>query len=334
MAQPSQGKGLMTVPAVGTPATTPGNEGGSPPAPAGNEQPGSGAPPQGTGEPGNPPEPGKGGQEPAGSGSGQQPAPGEGDEPKPAASQEQQPPAPGPGEPRRLTQDEWQAQQAAIKRQLEDEEAVTAAAKLITDAPVKVRDEFDTLAEKLDITIPAELRKPIVDLINDLAQTGTKGAERKWQGQYNELKETLDDTSLAFLGACETAAERQKFADMVRGKDPAVWVKSILDLKTPAIAAKALENASTAQAALLPEGEVRDAFTAKVKGEHDPKKIAQAFHDSLVGVVGPSGEPRVAARGSAGGRPTLAEVTRRRAAGEYKTDAEFLKDQDLALQGT
>jgi hypothetical protein len=322
----------MTSPAVGTPPSTPGNEGGEPqnPAPgAGNEQqPGSGAPPQSAGEPGNPSEPGKGGQEPAGGGAASNP-PGNGDESKPSASQ--QPPA---NEPRRLTPEEWQAEQ---KRQQAEETRnawATRAKEIVTKAPVEIRDKMDDLQEKLDTTIPKELRQDIYDWADDLIKHGTTGAELKYQEQYQDLKETLDDTSLAFLAACETPAERQKFADGVRGKSPDVWVKTILDLKTPAIAAKATEALVTAQAALLPEGEVRDSFTSKIKGESDPKKIAQAFHDTLVGVVGPGGEPRVAARGGGSGRPTLAEVTRRRAAGEYKSDADFLADQNLALQGT
>lgn len=321
----------MTVPAVGTPATTPGNEGGSPPAPAGNEQPGSGAPPQGAGEPGKPPEPGKGGKEPAGSG-GQQNPPVEGGEPKPPASTEQ-PPAPNPDEPRRLTQSEWEQQQQANDRQKLQDDWSTRAKELHTNAPILMRDAIDKLAEELDAKISADLRKPLIDIVTDLVTHGEKGAELKYSDEFKGLKETLDDTSLAFLAACETPAERQKFADGVRGKPPEVWVKTLIDLKSPSIAAKALENATTAQAALLPEGEARDGFTAKVKGEHDPKKIAQAFHDALVGVVGPGGEPRVASRTGSNGRPTLAEVTRRRSANEYKNDKEFLADQDLALQG-
>lgn len=323
----------MVSPAVASPAVTPGSEGNPNPAPAGNEpSPGSGAPPQGAPDKGTPPEPGKGGQEPAGGGDPQTP-PASGDEPKPDASVQPSPTPAGP-EPRRQTQEEWQREQAAIKARLDADAEETAAAELVATAPTTARDLLDTLAEELDVRIPVDLRKPLLELVDSLTTTGTKGAEKKWSGQFKELKDTLDDTSLAFVGAMETAADRNKFADAVRGKEPKDWVKALIDIKTPAIAAKALENAAAAHAALLPEGEVRDGFVAKVKGETDPKKLAQTFHDALLGVVGPAGEPRVTPRPGGTGRPTLAEVTRRRSAGEYKSDAEFLKDQDLALQGT
>lgn len=320
----------MTTPAVGTPAAAPGTNGE--PAP-GAGQPPAGAPPQSAENQGNPAEPGKDGKEPAGGGGPQNP-PGNGEEPNAQSSQAQQPQQPSAQEPRRLTQEEWQAQQADIRRQQEAKDWEEKAGKLVVEAPVQVRDMIDTLAEELDVRIPADLRKPILDLVNELATHGTKGGEIKWKGQHDELQETLKDTSLAFVSAMDDAQMRNKFADAVRGKDPKAWVGALIELKTPAIAAKALADAATAQAALLPEGEVRDGFSAKIKGENDPKKIAQAFHDALLGVVGPAGEPRVAARGGRTGKPTLEEVTRRRSAHEYKTDAEFLADQDLALQGT
>ncbi len=224
------------------------------------------------------------------------------------------PPIPEPAPPatpeeRRLTPQEWQAEQAAAKRQLEAQEQDTKAQELITNAPVSARDLLDTLAEELDVRIPADLRKPLLDLVQDLTTTGIKGGELKWKGRHDELKETLDDTSLAFFAELPTPKERQQFAAAVGDKGPTAWVKALIDLKTPAISAKALEDSTTAQAALLPEGAVRDGFTAKVRGERDAAKIAQAFHDALVGVVGPKGEPQVAARGSGGGEfKTMREV--------------------------
>ena len=181
-----------------------------------------------------------------------------------------------------------------------------------TNAPIEVRDRLDEMAEQLDRTIPADIRKPIIDLVNDLVKHANTGAELKLADEHKGLKETLDDTSLAFLSQMKTPEERQKYVGLVRNQTPDKWVQALIDVKTPEIAAKALEDASAAQALLLPEGADRDAFTAKVKGEHDAKKIAQAFHDALVGVVGPKGEPRVAARGPGGSSSfaTMADATR------------------------
>lgn len=319
----------MVVPAIAAPQATPGNEGN--PGPALGQQPGNAAPPEGDPKPGaNPPEPGKGPQEPAVPGSQQDP-PGKGDEPK-TAPEAKTPPA--PQEPPRKTEAEWQAEQRARERQQSLEDWDKKARDLHTKAPVSMRDALDELATKLDVSIPAELRKPLIQLVEDLVEHGARGAELKHADTFTDLKETLEDTSLAFLSQMDDAAMRQKFADQVRGKDPATWVKALLDVKAPSIQAKEREAFVKEQGNLLPEGDVRTAFLEKAGKLSSAKDIAQAFHDSLLGVVGPAGEPRTQIRGGGGGRPTLAEVTKRRSEGYYKSDQEFLADQNLALQGT
>ncbi len=295
----------MVTPAVAALTTPPAESTPAPSAPpVTSQQPPASAPPQSA--PATP-APDKGGKEPIGGGDPQNPT---GNDPeKPEASN--QPAAPAPTqEPRRQTAEEWQREQAAIKRQLDAQAEDEAAEALITSAPVTMRDMLDTLAEELGVTIPSELRKPFVAHSNDVSTLALKGGERKWKGQHDELKTTLDDTSRAFLKALDTAADMQKFSGMVRDKDPDVWVQALLDVKTPAIAAKAIEGVATANAALLPEGAVRDGYTAAVKGESDPKKISQAFHDALVGVVGPKGEPQVTSRGMSSDAPLTVEESR------------------------
>lgn len=195
------------------------------------------------------------------------------------------------------------------------------------------RDAIDTLSEALDVRIPADLRKPLLDLVQNLVDNGRRGADLEHLETVNGLNDTLRDTSVSFVAALDDAAMRDAFANKVRGQEPSVWVKTLLDLKTPGIEAAARQSYTDALAALLPEGASRDGYTSKVKAMSDTKQLAQAFHDALVGVVGPGGEPRVAARGGAG-PVDLAEVTRRRAAGEYKSDEEFLEAQNVALGKT
>lgn len=237
-------------------------------------------------------------------------------------------------EPKRYTAEEWAqqstSQQAIETRRRNQEEWDRQSRDLHSKGPVMARDLLDTLASDLGITIPPDKRKPILDHFDTLLSHADRGAELKYKDDYEGYKQDLEDTAIAFFSAL-TAEERPKFTAAVRDKEPKVWVETLLNLRTPGIKAEALKAFTDAAGQLLPEGAARDGYAGEVaKAGSDPKKLAQVFHDALVGVVGPGGTPRVQPRGAAG-NDTLAEVTRKRSEGYYKTDEDFLKAQNAAL---
>lgn len=321
----------MEITAVATPANQPGSSEDGTPAPAaagGAQQPGSGVQPQNAGEPDNSSSPGNGGQEPAAGG----------DQGNPPAGGNEQQPQPNP-EPQRFTQQEWERQQQLTQRAQARQAADTEAKELASNAPTMVRDALDTLAEELDVRIPADLRKPIIQVVENLIKHGKRGAELNYAEErsadtadVDELQGILEDTSAAFLAGL-TPAERNQFAGKVRGQSPSVWVKTYEEIRTPAIEHAAIEKTTAAYASKLPEGQVRDDFLGKFKTEHDAAKLAQGFHDALLGVVGPQGEPHVAARGAGGEAfKTMREV--RRAHSERRiTTAELREHQARNQRG-
>lgn len=317
----------MVVPAVASPAAPTGNEPAAAPAAA---DPPSSAPASPQGDPnaqGNPPS----GQEPAGGGDPKASA-GNGNEPSPKPEEQQ--PKPTRQEPRRLTVEEWQAQELQRQRTQETANQDKEARELYENGKVTIRDHFDTLAEKLDYTIPSDLREPIISFVGKLIDNARRGAELKYEDDYGGLKDTLDATSRAFLDSFEDDADYNKFVSGVKGQRPETWVKTYDDLRAPKHEAAGRQKLTDALANKFADAADKAAFTESVKGQADPEKIAQAFHDQLLKRVGPAGEPSVAARAAANGRPSLAEVTQRRARGEYASNEEFLEAQNAALKGT
>ncbi len=274
--------------------------------------PPAGEAPSAAPDPGTQPPPAPANEAPADSAS--NPAP-----PTPAIDAAPTPKAP---EPERLTPEEWQQRQQAQQDAQAERDRQQRLKSLKLNAPMEVRDAFDDLSERLGVAIPKDLREPVLNKINEVLDAADEAARLALGDEYEGDRAILRDTTRAFI-ANVPEAQRGQFAEKVRGQDPDVWVKTLLDVAKPAIEATVRTDFIGAHAALLPEGKTRDDFTTKAKTLTKTSDIAQAFHDSLVGVVGPKGEPQIASRGISEATPLttddartlpVAELVKRRAA--------------------
>lgn len=219
------------------------------------------------------------------------------------------PPAPPAPEPERLTPEEWQQREQDRQNAQAERDRVQRLKEAKINAPITIRDALDEIQERIGTAIPKELRALILDPVNEALANADEAARLSLSDEYEGDREILKDTTRAFIKHTPEA-ERGKFAEKVRGQDPDVWVSTFRDVAMAEGAVAARAEFVETLVALLPEGKERDDFTSKAKGPTKTSDIAQAFHDSLVGVVGPKGEPQVMSRGMSQAAPLTTEEAR------------------------
>lgn len=230
--------------------------------------------------------------------------------------------------------DAAEARQKAITERTED------LRKFRQSAPITARDLMDQLGEALGMTIPVELRKPFLDLIEtsnlksyDAAKVAV--ADEAGEGQQNATR-VLAETSNAFYDALDET-ERQAFSDAVRGKDAPEWVKEYGTRKEAAGAAKARADFVTEAGKTLGE-EARGKFAETAKDAKTLPALVAAFHAAArdEGNAMPPGAPHITPSGGGSGRyRNLTELNTARLSGDLRGDensAKYLAEMNKLLK--